>query len=656
MDLLRRDKYGRLLFRSVVTNQGLTNPAYSWEQANSVTESDRFLGSAQVRWSPLGWVDGTLDFGYDRSNSQSRGMTRRGFRTTSPTSTTPLGSISRGDGYGQSYNVSLDWTARRDLRSDLRGRLTLRSTFEQQDNQSSGQSGSNLAVPGVTTTTAAIQNQSISSSESSQRAIGFVSSLNFEYKDRYIFETSVRRDGLSVFGAANRWQTYGRGSFAWRVSDEGFWKPFAERVNEFKLRYSVGQAGNRPGNNSQYETFTIGTGGVLNPNTLGNRNLRPEVSTEVEFGFDAEVMNKYGISVSKSRNITTDQVLLVRPPAATGFANQWQNAGTLEGNTWEGSINIPILEKRNTSWTTRFSFDRITSTVTALNVPPFFYSCEATCHIEVGEKFGSIWGRQMARFCHELPTGYPERCGEGKEWQKNDDGWIVWVGQGNTWKDGITKNLWQAVLPAAQSPWGVENSWGMPIVIRDETSVAAAKPVKLGINGQALPNYRWSMGHNVQWKKLSVYALFDASKGRTVWNEARAWSYGDFAHRDQDQAGKSIENAKPIGYYWRVGAPEQTGVGGLYDILGSNNITVEDGSYVKLREVSLGYRLGKIMNLGDWTVTIVGRNLKTFSNYSGYDPEVGVAGGNNDSAVLNSADAFAFPNLRLLTLKLSANF
>jgi hypothetical protein len=126
---------------------------------------------------------------------------------------------------------------------------------------------------------------------------------------------------------------------------------------------------------------------------------------------------------------------------------------------------------------------------------------------------------------------------------------------------------------------------------------------------------------------------------------------------DIDQLGKSVETAKPIGYYWRAQPPDNSqGIGGLYDFLGPNNLTVEDGSFVKLRELSLGYRVGRLGRYGDWTVSLVGRNLLTWSDYSGFDPETGLGGGANGSGILNAADAFNFPNLRTFTLQFNVGF
>src|SRR5207249_4087710 len=114
---------------------------------------------------------------------------------------------------------------------------------------------------------------------------------------------------------------------------------------------------------------------------------------------------------------------------------------------------------------------------------------------------------------------------------------------------------------------------------------------------------------------------------------------------------------------WRVGGSEGAGTGGFYDQLGPNNYNVESGSYAKLREVTLTYNIGSVRGVGgDWTIGLIGRNLMTFTKYSGYDPEVGVnnsgtnPNGGAVSGLINQTDAFDFPTLRTYTITLSTRF
>jgi hypothetical protein len=181
-----------------------------------------------------------------------------------------------------------------------------------------------------------------------------------------------------------------------------------------------------------------------------------------------------------------------------------------------------------------------------------------------------------------------------------------------------------------------------------------------GINqvlGNTLPDYRFTIGNNFRYKKLSVYAALDATMGHDINNQGEGWGLLDLSSHYFDQGGKTVETAKPIGYGWRAGGSEAGGSGGFYDLLGPNNYNVEDGSYAKIREVNVSYSLGRIRGIGDVTLGVVGRNLYTFTNYSGYDPETGATGGNNNSVgLINQTDAFGFPTLRSFTFMFSTRF
>ena len=152
----------------------------------------------------------------------------------------------------------------------------------------------------------------------------------------------------------------------------------------------------------------------------------------------------------------------------------------------------------------------------------------------------------------------------------------------------------------------------------------------------------------------------DAYRGQKLWNIAYAWSHGDLQTSDIDQTGKSVETAKPIGYYWRRGQSTSpggnSGVDGLYDALAPNTFNVEDASYVKLRELSVGYHIGPLGGRGDWKLGFVGRNLHTWTKYRGFDPESGNTTGPLNSSALTPVAGYRFPNLRTYTAQLSSSF
>ena len=162
----------------------------------------------------------------------------------------------------------------------------------------------------------------------------------FEIKDRYILDGVIRRDESSLFGAKQRAQTYNRLSAAYRVSED----LKIPGIDEFKLRASYGTAGLRPTYDAQYETLQI-TGGSPQKVTLGNPNLKPAFSTEKEYGFNLNFLQKFTLEYSYSDKITKDQILEVPLSAAAGYRTQWQNAGTLAGNTHELAASALLLAK-----------------------------------------------------------------------------------------------------------------------------------------------------------------------------------------------------------------------------------------------------------------------------------------------------------------------
>src|SRR6185312_15194120 len=308
-----------------------------------------------------------------------------------------------------------------------------------------GGSGSTLTLGGLVDLSNATTSLSPSYSKFSQRANAVSAAGTLGLKDRYFFDGSIRRDGSSLFGTDERYHNYYRASMAWLVTDEPWFKG-GEYIDQLKLRAAVGTAGARPSFSAQYEALTIGTGGSITANTLGNRDLRPENTLETEYGIDAELFHKYGLNITYARDITTDQLLLVPASVSSGFSNQWRNAGTMDGRTWEVSLNVPLITRRSLVWTSRLNWDQNRTYITRLDVPEYFNNVtDSNIRFAVGERYGNVYGKQFVTNCSQLPSDFQSRCGPGKEWQANDQGYIVWVGQGNSYKDGITKNLFQSM-------------------------------------------------------------------------------------------------------------------------------------------------------------------------------------------------------------------
>jgi TonB-linked SusC/RagA family outer membrane protein len=690
------DTLGRPIIRGGGANlRGTGNGGGAWLYDNvgnniDTRTSNRFLGNITGRYFPMEWFTLEGTFAYDTRSRLDNTYFVKGYRTIGVSSAFNSGQISLDDQNEESLNASLTATFRRQLRSDLQGKLSFRTLYDESHLMDREATGQVFLVQDVHTTTNASANKNATSSLQETRNIGLFAGADFDFKDRYIVGGTFRYDGSSRFGAGNRWAPFGRISGVWRVSEEPFWN--VRYLDDFRLRASRGTAGSTPRFIAQYERYNVTATGI-ELDQAGNSKLKPETTTEYEVGTDFTLFGRLGTEVTYAHATSRDQILLVNTPASLGFSRQWQNAGTLLNKTWELALNLPVITRRDFSWSMRGTWDRTRTFITELFAPEYvsdagtaqgtgsFFRISDSTGTSNGfriNRLGNIWGRKFYRNCSDLPASVQSQCGDGRAFQRNDQGWIVWVGEGNSWRDGITKNLWQTHLPAAQSPWNYTLQFGHPIVDRP---LRGEPGEGVGINqilGNVFPDFRFGFSNTVQYKRFSLYALLDATIGHDVYNQGEGWGLLDFNSSYFDQANRSVETAKPVGYGWRAGGPESTGSGGFYDLLAPNNYVVEDASFAKLREVSLTYRIGNVRNFGDWTVGLVGRNLLTLTTYSGYDPEVGCgptgqpgqgacgAGGGaqtggsatqgSGSGLVNQVDAFGFPTLRTFTFTLSTRF
>jgi len=668
------DTLGREIVKGGGANlRGTDNGAagFLYDSQNSMSErgATRFIGSINANYFPAEWITFEGNFAYDTRTQNNNGANYKGYRTLTVSSANNFGNASVSNLFRETYNGSLTATLRKQLTSDLSGKLQFQGLFDQDYQINNSAAGQQFVVKDIYTLSNTTTNITANSSWQLDKDLGAFVGGSADYKGRYIIDGTFRYDGSSRFGEGNRWAPFGRISGVWRISEEPFWH--TSKISDFRVRASRGSAGNTPRFNAQYETYACGATGC-SLGQAGNKKLKPETTTEVELGTDFTLFNRLGVELTHATSDTKNQILPVPTISSLGFTSQWQNAGTLSNNTWEAGLTLPVINRKDLSWSMKGTWDRTRTYVTQLFFPEYYdnggtgqgtgsiFLITARTDKQDGvpvNRFGNIWGRKFYKTCGDLPASVQGQCGAGKAYQVNDQGWLVWVGDGNTWKDGITKNLWQTKLPAAQSPWNYPLFFGMPIVDRPLRGQPNEGIGALHILGNTLPDFRMTFNNTVQYKRLTLYGLLDGTFGHKINNQGEGWGILDFASGYFDQASRSVETAKPVGYSWRAGPPEGVGVGGFYDILNPNNYNTESGSYAKLREVSLTYRIGALRGIGgDWTLGVIGRNLATFTHYSGYDPEVGVSGGNSNSGLINQVDAFDFPTLRTFTFNISTRF
>lgn len=594
------------------------NPLYVLNTEKDETKRARTQGSLEARYEPFSWMSVDANVSYDRSDRNrhfflDQGIKTEGFPTGGP------GEISRFSGTTDALNAAASANLIQRFGA-LTARGTVRGLMERESNDVVTAEGRVFAVPGVASLDNA-QERFVESSSQEIRSNGYFVTAGVDYDGRYIIDGLFRRDGSSLFGPEERWNSYYRVSGAYRLSQEAWW-PW-QSVNEFKLRASRGTAGGRPDFADQYETYGFTTGGGLVKRTLGNRFLKPELATETELGLDMILKERFSLQLSYARSRVEDQLIAIPLAGMFGYSSQWQNAGTVEGNTVEGTIEAQILRSPDLSWRLGLVADRSRNKITE-----FDRSCFTTGTIAyrcAGETLGAMYGFHWLNNVNQLPA---DAAGSASEFQVNDEGLLVWVGPNASYTEGETKALWGTGTTIGSSSYG----WGQPITLRDETGSAAV--VKIGDGN---PDFHFGVSNNVTWKDLSFYALVDVQRGGNVYNMTKQRMYQWGRSGDVDQTGKPQELKKPIEYYVN-----------LYSATSPSDRFVEDGGYVKLRELSVAYRvpnawLQKLGNLGveQMRFSVVGRNLLTFTNYTGYDPEVG--------GTINRLDSFSYPRYRTVT-------
>ena len=546
------------------------------------------------------------------------------------------GSLQRQTVSGRSTNAGLTLTSTRNLTSSIVNTTKAAFVYEGQIRDTLSVVGNAFAVartPEFGTITGTVQ--PYSSDITIRNRNSFLIST-FDIKDRYIVDGLIRKDESSLFGKNQRSHNYYRVSGAYRVTED-FKMP---GVDELKLRLSHGTAGLRPTFDAQYETYDLLAGGHLAKNTLGNPDLKPAQSAETEAGFNLDFLSRFSFEYTFSNKVTSDQILLVPLSAATGYKSQWQNAGTLEGKTHEAAFRALLLDRPGMSWHLNVTGDRTRQKITKLNVAPFLVGpgygqassedndrVTRVFKIQEGETFGVIYGNRLMRSINEIydrPFANPADTMAGGAWARdqftiNSDGYVIRKGTEGTTAERALQYV-------------------------DKTGNGVVKI------GDVNPDFNMSFNSNFEWKGFNVSGLVNWVHGGNIYNGTRQWPFFEYRDRAYDQRGKPANLKKTKDYYSQS----------FYNSINPIDYFVEDGSYIKLKELAVNYTIPRSflshVAMGSFEtakIGVVGRNLWTHTKYSGYDPEVAGLAGDPYSFRF---DGFSYPNFRTFTGMIELGF
>ncbi|MEM8486754.1 MAG: TonB-dependent receptor plug domain-containing protein [Bacteroidota bacterium] len=593
------------------------NPFYIFDNTEFSTDRTRILGRIAGTYAPTSWLKLEASAAYDRAEQDQREVIASNFVFAS-TDFSPGAADYRRKLETETLLYEAD--AFFDLYSGpwvMNGRLGYRHE---------GTDGlltfSGITEPGIIGVD--IENEFSGETRGKILADVWIAAAGVSYKNSVLLEGMFVQEGNSLFGAEERWQQY------YRVGG-------AFQFNIFKLFAGYGTAGGRPRFDAQYPLFRE-QGAVILGSRLGNRALRPERTTGLELGLDVSISDRVSLQVIYEDRKTEDLLFFVPLPGFFNVEGQWQNAGTLESNVWEANLRATVLHSSKVSLDLGITVDKVDQELTQLSFPGFSGGPLSAFYFEEGTPLGTLYGTRALTSLDELPAGLSSTL-----FDVNDDGYVVAVGAGNTYEEGIEKSLWGTTVVAD----GTSYAWGIPVIEGDETGQARV-PV-----GKTTPDLNIGLPVNFRYGGWKARMLWNAQIGGDVFNYTRYLLYQSERGADLDQAGKADRLKKPAAYYAQLGQ--------------TTSHFVEDGSFVKLREIAVSYsfnyrQLSTVLGtfLKRLTVGVTARNLLTTSTYSGFDPEVGTVVGNAGNvgadATLYRYDQLGYPTYRTFTAKLEIQF
>jgi TonB-linked SusC/RagA family outer membrane protein len=594
------------------------NPLYSLANEDYLVRHERVLGSFSGRYRPTSWLRLEGSYGTDRLNTKVSDYRFRGYLNDAGTPTNGYYSIASGQNIAE--NSQLNATVTKLLPFNVLSTTRLAYLVETLDQLRDSTRGSKLNVTAVPDLAALDPTQLVTSSDvQTARTIDYQASQNFTIRDRYIIDAQIRRDQSSLFGPDARSANFYRIAGAYRISED-FSIP---GVQELKLRAARGTAGLRPSFTDQYETYSL-SGGVISKFQLGNKALKPAIQTEDEFGVNLSFLNRFDLEVVRANRTTRGAFLRVPLSLAQsgGFENQIQNAADVGAKTTELSLQTLVIDRPNFSYSFGLTGDHTTQAILKLGRAPFRVNAggqsQDVFYYKEGEPLGIVYGARWVRSFAELQENPANATKVESNYVVNPLGFLVLKSQ-----RGLASEV--------------------PIAYVDASGATQFKI------GDVNPDFSFGFSNNLKIKGVGIYALFDGQKGGQIYNFTKQWMFQDFRHGDIDQTGKAPADKITQGFY----------TSGLYNGLAPNDYFVESGSYVKLRELSVSYELGarvlEQVGLNRYANTVklalIGRNLHTWTNYSGFDPEV-TSGSDFNFRI----DGFRYPQFRTITGQVTVGF
>ncbi len=642
-------------------SRGWNNPFFTLNVPQNTSQLGRVYGNVTAEFVPATWLKVNYTLGADYSNDE-----RLEGAPQSSTPPTTTGRVTEGKLINYQIDHNLTATATRSFSSDFSGTLTLGQSLNTRNVRQLANVGRTLIAPQPYKLSNTVSRDVPIDAETVIHDESFFGQGTLSAYGELFLTAALRNDGSSTFDQDHLRSWFPKGSVAWE-----FTKAIGERpvLSYGKLRASYGEAGQEP---DPYLTSTIysgitviggytqgmganptqsGFGGLASSIVKGATSLRPERTKEFETGFDVGLFReKADLSFTFYNAITSDVILLTPLPPSTGYEREAKNSAKFRNRGYEVSLNVRPVQHADLAWDIGLQWASNRSRVVSLGGPQFVYldpnNISPRVAVVQDQEVGVFYDVGLAQ-CGISPAGM-DAVVPGHDLNINSP------------RD--------AAHPCGGAPVGayyIDTLTGFPVKDNQQRVIGN-------------PNPRWtgSIRSSVRFRKLQLSGLLDIKHGGQMYNGTRAALYAYGTHKDTEVradcsgatcvgnthvigdpgsplvgpvVGPGANIAVPIGENW------YTDIGGLFG--GTPEQFIEDAGFVKLREISVGYTLDepwvqRTFGFSSIEVRVAGRNLHTWTSYTGYDPETNLGGSVQSSRGL---DYFNMPQTRSFVVSLTLN-
>lgn len=623
IDITSRDSYGNY----VANPNGAGNeiqPLFAFEYQDYYSDMVRVMENISLDYDINKYIKADVKYGYDSYTNKFRQIIQNQEGLLTGGLVEPSGQFTQTYYEGKTQNLVASAYINVDFAEDLGTSLPLTSAtmvkwdWRQQEYWRMRTIGTGLPAWEDYTIVSA-SSTAVDGYEDVFRTYGFLLNEKLEYDELTGISFGARIDWSSAFGEGSDPFIFPRGDVYFRISELGMMEQAKGFMPEFKIRAAYGQAGIQPAPFDRIVTLTTTAIGdqivsLSGKSALTNPELAVQVSEEIEFGADLVItpntnyFNYIKLSATYWDRTSDDVIFDVDVAASTGALTLKDNAFTLESNGLQLGLDVKVYEGNKFSYFTTVNFN---------NAKTIISNISNGLDIAVGNNFVLKEGYAVGTFFGTKPiTSIDQLDSEGNR---------------------IIDEADAADYSIASSGY-VVNNITKAVVFDSEQQVI----------GDPTPDFNLSWINNFTIGKFLNFGFqLDWVKGNDIYNQTKQWQYRDMIHDDVDNPITIDGETGAFAAYYQS----------LYSTNDPNAAFVEDGSYVRLRDVSLTIKLQEVLKIKyieKLDLTLSARNLLTITDYSGMDPEA--ASVSLTDSYTRGLDQYAFPNFKSFNAGLKINF